>query len=312
MFDPRRCVYHYTPAQTAADHILTSMSLRMGSFEHLNDPREAKMWPFKFYARTAEPFDRDLFRLATEFVTKRSLIMCCSGNASTVSQADDHFGFGYAHPRMWAQYAEKHRGVCLALDRAELDTSVRETARDRQVFAGSVEYHETNYGSATGVADPYSVAYLEDVARADLATVMEPHIARHQRDLFFTKHADWRDEWEYRWVVRSSDDEPLLVPITRALRGVLIGHDCPPDLLERIVSVCSKQQVPVHRIFWHGWAVSIFGDLLDPAGTEGISLNGISFSTLIPCDRVYVQACDDLGRTRAISIDSQGQVTPLD
>lgn len=236
------------------------------SFEHLNDPREAKTWPFKFYARTDGPFDRELFQRATEFVTKRSLITCCSRNAPTVSHGES-LRPGYAHPRMWAQYADNHGGVCLAFDSAELDACVRDASGDRQVFSGSVEYHDTHHGPPTGAVDPYGIAYLEDVMRGGLAAIME---------LFFRKHIDWRDEWECRWVVRSTDDTPLFVPMMRALRGVLIGHDCSPPVLEHIVSVCSRHAIPVHRIYWHGWTFSTFGDLLESGGTEGISLNSSS------------------------------------
>jgi hypothetical protein len=283
----------------------------MSSFEKLNDPREAKTWPFRFYARNAGLFDRDLFREATELVTKRSLVLSCSGNAPG---ADSHelLGLGFGHPRMWAQYGDGHRGVCLALDQTELDRAVLLAAAERRVFSGPVEYYQSGHGPSCAEGDPYGITYLEDVQTSGLDAVVEPHIARFHRELFLTKHLDWRDEWEFRWVVRSADDAPLFVPISNAIRAVLVGHDCPADQLERIVSHCQSTGVPVHRVYWHGWAVSLFGDFRDPAGVEGLSLNGISFSTHIPCNSVYTQACDRDGNVRTIEIRSSGEVVPLD
>ncbi len=311
MFDLGTCVYHYTHCDTTTERILPTMSVRMASFERLNDPREAKTWPFNFYARTATGFSADLFRAATEFVTKRSFILSCSRNRPD-ARPGDLFGLGLAHPRMWAQYADGHQGVCLAFDREELNAAILRAAGGRAVFSGPVEYLDSLHGRSSLAGGPYDIAYLEDVGAAGLEAVMEPHIARFRNELFFTKHFDWRDEWEYRWVVRSEEDSPLFVPIDTALKAVLVGQDCPPQQVTRLVDACKVSRVGVHRVFWHGWAVSMFGDLLDPAGTDGISLNGISFSTHIPCERVFTQACDQDGRVRTIAVGSNGDVVPMD
>jgi len=123
MFGIEKCVYHYTRSDTAAEYILPSMSLRMGLFEKLNDPREAKTWPFKFYARSPElRFDPEIFRAASEFVTKRSLILCCTRDDPAAKGEPLRMGFG--HPRMWSQYADNHRGICLVLDQEDLNATI--------------------------------------------------------------------------------------------------------------------------------------------------------------------------------------------
>lgn len=311
MFNPSTCVYHYTSAAKCLDFILPGMSLRMGSFENLNDPREAKTWPFRFYSRASGSFDRSWFHAATEAVTKRSLMLSCSRNVPGADPGDV-LALGFGHPRMWAQYGDGHRGVCLALDQVELDSAVRLAAGVRPVFSGPVEYYQSGHGPSSEDGNPYDIAYLEDVETFGIDAVMEPHIARFNRELFFTKHLDWRDESEFRWVVRSSDVTQLFVPVGTSIRAVLVGHDCPVEQLETIVELCRPAGIPVHRLYWHGWAASLFGDVLDPEGVEGISLNGISFSTQIPCSSVYAQACDQDGNVRTIEIRSSGEVVPLD
>jgi len=101
-------------------------------------------------------------------------------------------------------------------------------------------------------------------------------------------------------------------PIGTALKAVLVGQDCPPHQVTELVDACKVTGVAVHRVFWHGWAVSMFGDLLDPAGADAVSLNGISFSTHVPCERVLTQGLDQDGRVRTISIGSNGDVVQID
>lgn len=304
-------VYHYTKEDTA-EAILSSMELRMRSFEHLNDPRESKTWPFAFYARSDVYFNPDLFRQASDFITRRTLIACCSGNAPT-SAPGEPLRPGCAHPRMWAQYANDHTGVCLVFDSTELEACIRMAAGDFRLFVGPVQYHDALHAPSTQGGDPWAIAYLEDVISQGLPAVMEPHIERFHNALFFTKHIDWRDEWEQRWVVRANDDAPIFVPIRPALRAVLIGQDCSSALLQRIVEICSGTKISVHRIYWHGWAFSIFGNLLEPAEKNVISFNGMSYNVHTPCRQIYTQACGDQGGTRTIKIVSEtGAVIPLD
>lgn len=61
---------------------------------------------------------------------------------------------GYCHPRMWDQYAEKHRGLCLVFDGAKLETRIRrELGGKSQIFHGRVSYVDfmSCYGTQTVV-----------------------------------------------------------------------------------------------------------------------------------------------------------------
>ncbi len=311
MFDTENCIYHYTTAGRCIDDILPSMSLRMGTFEGLNDPREAKTWPFRFYSRDASAFDRDLFRQATDIVTRQSLMLSCSRN-NPEGDRYDQLRLGFAHPRMWAQYGEGHRGVCLALDTTELDKAVREAAGAKPVFCGPVDYFQSGHAPSGSEGDPYGIVYLEDIETRGLQAMVDALVMQYHRHLFFTKHLDWRDEWEFRWVVRSGDGQPLFVPIAGALRAVLVGQDCRPDDLEKVLGICRPAGKPVHRVYWHGWSISVFGDPVEDEPADPLSLNGISFSTKIPCSSVFTHGLGHDGRVRTVEIRSSGDVVPLD
>lgn len=65
------------------------------------------------------------------------------------------------------------RGVCLALDIAELDKSVRETAGARPVFCGPVDYHQSGHAPTGTEGDPYGVVYLEDIEHRGLEAMID-------------------------------------------------------------------------------------------------------------------------------------------
>lgn len=311
MFGLESCVFHYTSLDTCVSHILPDLSFRAGPLERVNDPREAKTWPIRFYARAPRKFDSALFRAATQNLTTRSYVLCLSRNMPNLDPQDP-LAFGFGHSRMWAQYGDNHRGVCLAFDTNALDAAVQQAAGELPVFAGAVEYHHTTHGPSGIQDDPFGIRYIEDIESQGLDLILEEHIARYSDHLFFTKHLDWQDEWEYRWVIRSLPESPVYVPISSALRAVIVGQDCPSDGLNEILRLAAKAHVPVHRLFWHGWAVSLFGDLLAPCEPNSRSLNGISFSQHVPCSSVFTQACDDEGGVRAVEIRSTGEVIMLE
>jgi Protein of unknown function (DUF2971) len=319
MFEPHRFVYHYTRGSTFKDKIFPSMTLQMGSFQKLNDPREARTWPFKLYSRSPagnDLFTPALFAEATKNITQRTLVLCCSRDDPSVNKDSDDrpIRSGYGHPRMWAQYADRHQGVCLVLDQKLLHQSIASHFGSDDLFFGPVEYLNTVRGPSSQLPrGGYDLVYLEDYAEYGVGKVMEKHIQLFHRELFFTKHQDWRDEWEYRWVGRSADQTPVFVSIRDCLSAVILGHDCPEDMTEIIIQSCRPNKTPVHRANWQGWMLTILPDAVDAEFNTRpvIVLDGISFSTRVPCGGVFVQARDQYGNPHPLRIDNNGNVVTL-
>jgi hypothetical protein len=312
MFPLHQNVYHYTTSQRALENILQSFTLRMGSFKGLNDPREAKTWPFRLYTQAPETltsFPLDLFSRITEFITSKSLILCCVQDDPAVIEdhEDRMLRSGFGHPRMWAQYGENHKGVCLVLNQQKLHTAIVDRLGVGNLFSGPVHYLNTSYGPvAQNGQSPYDIAYIERLLENDLATVLEPYVQHFHRELFFTKHLDWRDESEYRWVYRSKDVEPVFIPITQCLEAVILGADCDEASSTQIVRRCQDHGIHVLRAHWHGWAMSLMPAV--PQQGEVLSLNGISYSLEIPCSGIFLQAYDYQGHVRPLVIDNEGKL----
>ncbi len=159
------------------------------------------------------------------------------------------FGRGWARARMWDQYAEKSRGVCLLFNRAGLDRAIREhfEARDVRLYGGEVEY------TRTGLVGRVSATQLEkDVLYADdRAGPFRDHLERYVRDLFFLKLEDWRSEHEYRYVALTEGEEYEHIHTRGSLRAVVVGHAFPTWANPAILAACrGAGGVDAMRLRW--------------------------------------------------------------
>lgn len=284
------------------------MSIQMGSYQGLKDPREAKTWPFIFYTRnseTNERFESSVFEEVSNYITKKTLILCCTKDDPSVKEGDHDRDIrsGYGHPRMWVQYADEHKGACLVLNQELLHANILSKVGSEGLYTGPVNYLRTTTGPNGGA---YHIKYLDDILDTGIPNTMDPHIDKFNEELFFTKHIDWRDEWEYRWVLRSKNDSPVFVSIIDCIKAVIVGNECPVKETQEIIEACSTTGIPIYKLLQHGWSMSLMP--IDTDEENVISLNGISFSTEIPCAGVFVQALDNNGDIRPIHIRNSGEV----
>jgi hypothetical protein len=68
---------------------------------------------------------------------------------------------------------------------------------------------------------------IEDINRLGISSAVDAHIARHWKQLFFSKARDWEQEREYRWLVREEADNDFHVDIRNSLVGVALGDRFP-------------------------------------------------------------------------------------
>jgi hypothetical protein len=224
----QKYVYHYTRWERLLDIMETGF--RLGPLAQMNDPRESKEWLLPITV-SGVTFPAVGVKAAEEeirnYKRKIRVAACCLDQPAV--NRDNHGRRGYARPRMWAQYTDNHRGVCIILDRAGLDRAIRQrypAINTSWVRGGSVQYVETP---------------LEDVMNREMflnspdeavGNVRE-HFARYAEQLFFTKHIDWRDENEYRWVYYDADqsqtgEDGLTAPfvdIKTHVVAVVLGAD---------------------------------------------------------------------------------------
>jgi len=227
--DPDKYVYHYTRWERLLNIMETGF--RLSVLAYMNDPRESQDWILHttIYTTIYEPeirVDRDALDKAVAAYKRRLRASAfCLDQPSTGEHAPSVRGYG--RPRMWAQYAENHRGVCIVFDRESLNQAIRTTYPDHD--GSFVRDGRVNY--VTSHNDPASIAleYREGEAEA----CVNEYFTRYGASLFFTKHVDWRDENEYRWLYFDADESGTgrdgmknpYVDIKDSVIGLVLGAD---------------------------------------------------------------------------------------
>jgi Protein of unknown function (DUF2971) len=193
-------VYHYTKWERLLD--IAETGLRLGQLSQMNDPRESKDWLLDLIISGPTLPDKTAMAAQEEVRNYRRRIRVAAFCLDQpYGNMDNQGRRGYARPRMWAQYADNHRGVCIILDRAGLDNAVRQRYPEQNaswVRGGEIRYVETAREDIISESVELSSA---DEARESV----QKHFRRYAERLFFTKHIDWRDENEYRWVYYDAD-----------------------------------------------------------------------------------------------------------
>ncbi len=251
-------VYHYTRWERLLDIMQTG--LRLGPLAQMNDPRESKDWFLPFQVSGLH-FPREGEMAAEEEVRnyKRKLrvaAFCLDRPSGNMFNQGRH---GYARPRMWAQYTDNHRGVCIILDRAGLDRAIRQrypTVNASWVRGKRVRYVKTPQEDILSTGD----VFLN--SPDDAAESVRGHLDRHAGQLFFTKHIDWRDEYEYRWVYYDADQSQTgedglkapFVDIKTQVVAIVLGADYSDAHLPiaRMFAQVHNMHGAVVRCSWRG------------------------------------------------------------
>lgn len=143
-------LYHFLNEQYGLDNI-RKRRLKVARINELNDPFEFAGVDF------TEKQLRDAFRKMKREISQSSGLLC--------------FSTKWSNPVMWSHYADRHRGLCLGFDVA--DVSVGPVSYSGQRLAVEIE----------NLSSPHdlSVDYV--------------------RKILFTKYAHWQYENEYRGFV---------------------------------------------------------------------------------------------------------------
>jgi len=259
-------ICHYTKKDTALDHILTEKRLRFNQIKNTNDPKETKVRAFICQCKEGETLDlndekeylSELFRVHDN----EWKVLCFTAsrrknneNSSPVFQKD-HIQIvnswieselsGYNHPRMWDQYAEKHKGVCLVFDGVELDHLIHDELDDTcQIFSGVVKYGDLMTTNGTLIGCDYS-----DVITMGPKIAARKHFVEKDEHYFLMKNLDWERETEYRWLIHSERNGPEYVSISEALIGIIIGMDFPKTDYSILKSLCKENNIQAGRMSW--------------------------------------------------------------
>jgi hypothetical protein len=256
IFNPAgACLYHYTRLSRALEHILPDATLRMSPFAEMRDPRESRLLEIEGSPAEYVPDDWDwreeiaqfarIDRMAKEVKDRVKILCLVKDDPTPVAFETEVFGRGFAHPRLWEQYAESHSGLCLCLDRDILIQEATHSIRHH----GRLDHGEVAYVDGELAREAREILMRDARARAD-AEVLSGHLKTYSRELFFTKLTDWATEMEYRLVLPTDHEQPVRIPIRNALRAVVLGERVSDVYLPAVLKACEEKPVPIYKLRW--------------------------------------------------------------
>lgn len=250
-------IFHYTKTATAIERILYERKYIFSSLMTTNDPFEYKSkmigasgWGWN---KETETKQHQMFKILDRLLGRNTQFISCCSNSFNEKGLVSH---GCIKSRMWAQYAESHRGVCLVFSKVKLLESVKNVCADKKLefWEGSIDYKEyvenqAGYRSVSINGDTFDARSPVDVAL--------DHICSHHRELLFRKQRDYKDEDEYRVVVLNKDHSsefcsPLELTVTDFLVGIILGDRFPKPYLPTITSIANDLGVEFKKLHWEG------------------------------------------------------------
>jgi hypothetical protein len=248
-------LYHYTKAATARDLIFENGTLLFGRYAETNDPKETKTWQFDLGTNFnidlgAYKMDELSTWLSNEL--KYSARLACF-SMDTAQLTGDHlqdiFKRGFCKPRMWAQYAERHSGVCIVFDRQKLTQQVEaRLGSSYLVLSGAVRYVDRNI--VRNLADQQYMINLDVLESLGREAYADRHLKTHYQRLFFEKMNDWRDESEWRWVVFGNANTDLHLDITGCVAGVMFGENTEEKVIQDIMDKTESWGIRYMGLKW--------------------------------------------------------------
>jgi hypothetical protein len=247
--DPNKYLYHYTTSSIALEHILANAELRFSPLINTNDPKETKDWEFSYRLdsnnRNAEfPAIADLFK---DELQQHCKVVCFTRDDPKKFESGQSLIIhrGYCRPRMWAQYAENHSGICLVFDKQKLN----ELIISQLNFLGDIYQGAIKYKDIVGDSDAFSLD-CSKINKLGVERFFRYHTKKYLKTLIFEKLVDWKSELEYRWALISTSLSYEYFSIEEAICGVVLGDDFPGDRISEVLQFSRRYRIPVVQLDW--------------------------------------------------------------
>jgi hypothetical protein len=231
--NPDTWVFHYTGLESALA-MGKSKTLRFSPMSAMNDPREFRpAGPVTLAIGSSQSetqIEAALQRLKERRLSIRAGSFTLDAAEGKPSSWDRAEGRGYARPTMWTHYGNRHRGVCLVINRDKLQQALT-TKFGSDTFSASVTY---SHG-----LDPEDWSrYLESAEVADFGVeqAVERYLTRYRRQVLFEKNSDWKPEREWRVCIDHQSAKSIVdVELTSGVvEGIVLGLDFPLKDLAKI------------------------------------------------------------------------------
>ena len=153
---------------------------------------------------------------------------------------------GWAKPRMWSQYSEGHRGICLVLSQSDLITSLPQGVHQLNWCQGD----DVEYTDEERLPFP-SIQINGNALLSDgLEHYCKSHLELHKKNLFFLKNLDYRDEAEFRLVFHDPNATIPYLDLHSSLKGIITGDRTHEVYFPLLRDLSAKLRVEARQAYW--------------------------------------------------------------
>lgn len=256
--------------KTFIENISDTKSIKFSSFTRTNDPLEFLKYVHYTHSTwdgiTVDEPNHNLKygRKINDIIKNKSKLFCSSidisykdfytiesrmqNNVSTLLYK------GFCKPRMWAQYAENHKGVCLIFDKYVLTELVKQYTNEN-INGSRLYFSEINYDNELN-----GLKQLFDLSKFN-EKLIDDYIDENISKYYFQKLEDYRDESEYRFVIKTNDlnkDDYIYIPYNNALVGIIITASFPKAYYVNLESYSKLNDVPLFLLYWQNGDAAIY------------------------------------------------------
>lgn len=244
-------IFHYTKKETAIEHVLNGKKLKFGDFKLTNDPHEYKkrmITPVGW-----GPIKDHLSKLA-EIIIEIDKIIKSSGFLSFCQNNyinNELVANGCLKSRMWSQYGENHSGICLVFSKSKLIQEIEnQFSSFFSIYSDSIKY--IDFDNNRAVNDHLRIDGQElSVMKVD--EIAAQYISAKNKEIFFYKQIDYRDENEFRIVSVpkvNKNSNGVYFDISHCIRTIILGDAFSEVYLPSIQALSNELNVPYRKLHW--------------------------------------------------------------
>ena len=255
VFGLQDTVFHYTSTNTAIEYILHTKSLKFSPRLKSIDPNEniENLITYSGQSDESEIKNKSIEihnSLKERIKGTKQICFCMNPKVNPLDGIEMVLSaekYGFLKPRMWDQYGDKYRGVCLSFSKSKLIEQHNEL-KDEIKYIKYSEFYTNNIS-----IDSSSLAKLG-------AREYEKYLMGKLSTSFLQKHEDYSGESEYRMVSFNQSDQAF-INITESLNGIIASYKgLSPFALENLRKYSSEFAVPLIFVSYSNSGVQIMRD----------------------------------------------------
>lgn len=254
-FGSEDAIYHYTSMQTAIEYILHTNKLMFSQRKQSKDPIENIIDLNGMHVWSAYPtadFDKlqkyqpEHEQILTELQLRlqQAVQICFCKNSMENAKKDDELHplefYGFMKPRMWDQYGDSYKGVCIAFSREKI-----------QATTSDVITKDIKYVHYKELMENIVSVRLDEIELQGYDKYLQT--CSNQIDQsFFIKHLDYSGENEYRLLgfVKPSPFPYKFMDITDAITGIFAPNFISSFAKTQLEKYSLEFKIPLVYLHW--------------------------------------------------------------